>query len=1128
MQNIKTKSIEPLELLINQTKITIKELTLAKYADYAIELTCNETIIHCILCTNKQTEYYNNSLLQVNFKEIHYGANNGGLNLHRGNNQRHKLQDSEILISRLIDRAIRPIIIKHFLQQVQITINVISNDNTVSLDILGILAAICTIKGSSIPTYPITAPGIRVAQAKLNGDFKLTLKSELELESNVTNLLLISNGASIIAIDCEAKEVNHANILQAIEVGRKFLKNISNQINEYYDQQIKDKNSAKILNNQEIKLENINFAKKISNIISHFMKLKNINLIKEANIKDLLQDLEVKNFNFHNTQASNIILGLSFSSLSNKSSDIFESIDYIGLTFYIKKQYEFLNQKFEIYQNKLRKDKRKYNEVRPLDMEVKVFSPLHGSSYFTRGSTNVNATIHLSPIFLDSNTKQENKNFSFSYEFPPFATGEAQNKSSNRREIGHSTLCAKGLKAIIPFASAFNYNINLNTFVLSSNGSSSMASICASSLALMQAGVPISKHVAGIAMGLAPIYMQISPGANILDNAIEYEVLSDIDALEDNLGLMDLKIASTSTGITAIQLDVKTLDIEIVILKKAFKQAEINIKYILDNMQKCISVPNKELHKNVHISEQITVPIEAVREIIGHGGRNIKELINEFSVKIDIVKNNIIFIQGELNNVKNVIDKIKTLINDKEQNKKPYRAPMLKPCVSENLDASQNINSANDASQNINSANDASQNINSANNTNLDASSKVDIKSFIDLDIKKVSDDDNINNIDNYIDNNQSNTNANLNKETLSEQNKNLQPTNSASKINSNDNTLANLDRKILTNIDNNNQIKTDHNTIKIILEELIKDRIATFSNKDEIIERLKKDQNKKLFNLNLNKKQNNLLEYKNKNHSAISNNHEDKINLSIKTDSNSYDNNKSSDKTKLIHDNNKSSDKTKLIHDDIKSENKVMLMQDCNDVKPDISLISSNAEGSLKKEKSLKEPSNNIKNKDTEHANQENNKIQTQLENIKEAPKINNNFQKKHTGLWYEENLVNDFNLQLNKNTSQNYTDKTNINQEKLNKNNQYTQQNEYKINYINNKKNQEEVKNYNQEENINLNANFESIKKNSVVTDKYSNQKIKEVKEKESLIQENQNKIQGPQAQTQALKFERKVFNF
>ncbi|MFO1129886.1 MAG: KH domain-containing protein [Rickettsiales bacterium] len=671
MKNHNNQTKNSLELLINQNKIIINELELMQFADYAIEVKYNNTILHCILCKSKEEDFTSNNLLQVNYKELFLSQDKFFNN--QNNIRNYKQQDTETLIARLIDRSIRPIIAKNYFFGIQITVNVMYNDNTIMMDLLSIIAVMCLLKGSSIPLQTTIAP-TRIIQNKNNSDFKSVTKLETQKDKNnqkdkienpLLNILIVSNKNSIFMLDCEAKEINYASIIQAIEVGKKVSQILINQINKYYEEEIENPINIKLIANNQSKIQSIFYDKLIQNIINDITKIEcnlkqNINKFTLDNIYTICKKLK------ESSNKGNALKNNNNNNFDKFLNQIDQDRNYAdNILKYIKKQSEIFTAQNRIYQNKIRLDNRNYNIVRPLSMRINTLPYTHGSSIFTRGKTTSLSTILLAPTFEDENYTNA-KNFIFNYEFPSFATGDIQIRNTTRREIGHSNLCFKALKPLIIKLEDFSYNIAINSMILSSDGSSSMASVCAASLALMDAGVPIKRHIAGIAMGLA--INEISEDKSKID----YQVLSDINANEDYHGLMDLKIASTSLGITAIQLDVKMLDVDILILKKAFKQADLSLKKILEEMHNIIPIHNKEVNQNVPILKKIILQPEHVKEIIGQGGRNIKEIIKEFNIKIDITKNNILIIQGAKIQTEAAYDYIEKLILEM-QNKKELR-----------------------------------------------------------------------------------------------------------------------------------------------------------------------------------------------------------------------------------------------------------------------------------------------------------------------------------------------------------------------------------------------------------------------------------------------------------------------
>lgn len=301
----------------------------------------------------------------------------------------------------------------------------------------------------------------------------------------------------------------------------------------------------------------------------------------------------------------------------------------------------------------IRTDNRKADEVREISGEVSLLPRTHGSGLFTRGQTQVASIVTLGPPgdeqFLETMEMEGRKRFMHHYNFPPYSVGEVQPlRGPGRREVGHGALAEKALKAVVPDKENFQYTVRVVSEVLSSNGSSSMASVCAASLALMDAGVPIKEHVAGIALGMS------EDGKTIL---------TDIQGPEDHYGLMDFKVAGTKDGITAIQMDVKSDGINLEILEKAFEQSKTARLQILQKMQKVIDVPRKELSPYAPKIYTINIDPKNIGDVIGKGGKTIREITDTFSVEIDIEENGQVMITSEdSDQAQNAIKQIKDII----------------------------------------------------------------------------------------------------------------------------------------------------------------------------------------------------------------------------------------------------------------------------------------------------------------------------------------------------------------------------------------------------------------------------------------------------------------------------------
>ena len=511
--------------------------------------------------------------------------------------------EKAILTSRLIDRPIRPLFPKGFRNDVQIIATVLSVDRNNSPEIaamIGSSAALC------ISSIPFDGPTGSVEVGFVDGQFVLNPNIE-QKEKSELSLIVSGTKDAVMMVEAGAKEVSEEVMLEAIMFGHEEVKKIVAFIEDITAKVGKEKMVVELAQiDPELENEVREYA--TSRLIDAILtpeKLErnaNIDRVKE----ETLQYFEEK--------------------YPESAADVSEVLYNIT-----KEEVRRL-----ILEEGKRPDDRTPEEIRPIACEVGLLPRTHGSGLFTRGQTQALTIATLGAMgdvqILDGLGLEEFKRFMHHYNFPPFCVGETRFlRGPGRREIGHGALAERALEPVIPSEEEFPYTIRLVSEILSSNGSTSQASVCGSTLALMDAGVPIKAPVAGIAMGL------IKEGEKV-------QILSDIQGMEDFLGDMDFKVAGTAKGITAIQMDIKIPGIGREILQKALEQARKGRLYILDKMLQVISEPRKELSPYAPKIIRTLVDPDKIRDIIGPGGRTINKIINETGVKIDIEDDGRVFI----------------------------------------------------------------------------------------------------------------------------------------------------------------------------------------------------------------------------------------------------------------------------------------------------------------------------------------------------------------------------------------------------------------------------------------------------------------------------------------------------
>ena len=511
--------------------------------------------------------------------------------------------EKAILTSRLIDRPIRPLFPKGFRNDVQVIATVLSVDRNNSPEIAAMIGSSAALSISSIP---FDGPTGSVEVGLVDGQFILNPDIEQKERSDLS-LIVSGTKDAVMMVEAGANEVPEETLLEAIMYGHEEVKRIVAFIEDIVSKVGKEKMEVELAQiNPELEREVREYA--TSRLIDAILTPEKLE--RNANIDRVKEEtLEYFAEKYPESEA--------------EISEVLYNIT--------KEEVRRL-----ILEEGKRPDDRTPEEIRPIACEVGLLPRTHGSGLFTRGQTQALTIATLGAMgdvqILDGLGLEEFKRFMHHYNFPPYSVGETRFlRGPGRREIGHGALAERALEPVIPSEEEFPYTIRLVSEILSSNGSTSQASVCGSTLALMDAGVPIKAPVAGIAMGL------IMEGERV-------QILSDIQGMEDFLGDMDFKVAGTAKGITAIQMDIKIAGIGKEILQKALEQARKGRLYILDKMLQVISEPRKELSPYAPKIIRTLVDPDKIRDIIGPGGRTINRIINETGVKIDIEDDGRVFI----------------------------------------------------------------------------------------------------------------------------------------------------------------------------------------------------------------------------------------------------------------------------------------------------------------------------------------------------------------------------------------------------------------------------------------------------------------------------------------------------
>ncbi len=511
--------------------------------------------------------------------------------------------DESVLVARLTDRPLRPLFNQDMRNEVQVVMFTMSSDGENPLDILAINAASAAIMVSDIPWGgPVGA--VRIG--RINGQFIIN-PSYVQIDQSDLDLRLAGTKDAILMVECGSDEVTEQDMVAAISFGHEAIKPLVEIQEKMAAEAGKPKRDVKIYSLEQ------ELVKKVSDLAAGDITKALDIAYKKAELDDAIQAVEKKVVEALAGEDAALILKVKLA-----FSEVYKKVV-----------------RNRILEQGLRPGGRKLDEIRPIWCEIGTSPRAHGSGLFTRGETQVLTLATLGTPKeaqeLDSLSPKDSKRYMHHYNFPPYSTGEVYMLRRSRREVGHGALAERALAPVLPAEKDFPYTMRLVSEVLSSNGSTSMASVCGSTLALMDTGVPIKAPVAGIAMGL-------------IKESEQYKVLTDIQGLEDHLGDMDFKVAGTNTGITALQMDIKIKGITPQIMSEALDQAKTARLQILEKMHMVIAEPHKELKSFVPRITTIKIPVDKIGAIIGPGGKIIRALQEETNTKIDINDDGTVFI----------------------------------------------------------------------------------------------------------------------------------------------------------------------------------------------------------------------------------------------------------------------------------------------------------------------------------------------------------------------------------------------------------------------------------------------------------------------------------------------------
>jgi polyribonucleotide nucleotidyltransferase len=604
------------EIKIGDKNITIETGKLAKQANGSVLLTCGETVVLVTAVASKEPrEGIDFFPLLVDYEEKFYAAGKipGGFFKREG-----KPSENAVLTSRLIDRPLRPLFPEDYHNDVQIITSVLSYDQTNLPDIISIIGASCALYISDIPfEKPIAA----VRMGYLNGEY-ITNPTVQEIKECQLNIIVAGTKDSVIMLEGEARELSEEEILIAIEKAQAEISKIVDMQIQFAEDIKGEKKIEKIWQPDKLLLEEKekhyhivkeNYSEKIENALTIFDKTEredNLNVILDE-ILAYYEENEVEK----ESKSNSALIKSIFDTLCK---EIMRRI---------------------IIEKETRLDRRKIDEVRPIQCETGILPRVHGSALFTRGQTQALVITTLGSVrdeqSIDTLEEDSSRKFYLHYNFPPFSVGDVKpRRSQSRREIGHGALAEKAIKALLPDETDFPYTIRVVSEILESNGSSSMATVCGTSMSLMDAGVPIKKPIAGVALGL-------------VKEKDDYKILTDILGIEDHYGDMDFKAAGSKDGITAIQMDLKIDGVSLDILKDIIERSKEGRLYILERMNQVIEKPREELSNYVPKIFIMKVSPDKIGCVIGPSGKNIKKIIEESDTNIDIKDNGEIFITAD-------------------------------------------------------------------------------------------------------------------------------------------------------------------------------------------------------------------------------------------------------------------------------------------------------------------------------------------------------------------------------------------------------------------------------------------------------------------------------------------------
>lgn len=616
---MKTHSIT---IELDGKKIILETGLLAPQAAGAVTARCGDTVVLATVVNGGEVEGLDYFPLQVEYRDKHYAG--GIISSSRFIKRETRPSDDEVLTARLIDRSIRPLFPDGYKEEVQVLVNPLSIDGVHEPEILGAIATSAALAISNIPwNGPLGS--VRLGMDKA-GKFLINPTNQ-EIKDSKLDLLVSGTVDSIVMVEAATQEATEDEVLKALKASQPYLDTIVSAVNDLVKKvsPIKTKVTAKTPNQDNVAL----VKKEIGSLENLVKGLAN----KTIDLSSTVKAITEKHEDLDGKEVSKIIDSLTK---------------------------DFIRE--QILGKSLRPDGRKPEDIRDINSRVALLPMVHGSALFQRGLTHVLSIVTLgSPDkeqLIDGMKGEETKRYLHHYNMPGYSVGEPRRMGfTNRREVGHGALASKALEPVLPSHDEFPYTIRVVSEVMSGNGSTSQASVCGSTLSLMDAGVPIKKPVAGIAMGL-------------ITDGKKYLGLSDISGLEDHTGDMDFKVAGTKDGITAIQMDVKVPGVSAAVLGEALEQARKGRLHILEQMLKAIDKPRAKISPNAPHIETITIDPEKIGEVIGPGGKIIRQIQKDFEVEIGVEDDGVVSITGKkADKTQEAKDYVKNLVAEAEVGK---------------------------------------------------------------------------------------------------------------------------------------------------------------------------------------------------------------------------------------------------------------------------------------------------------------------------------------------------------------------------------------------------------------------------------------------------------------------------